>query len=516
MPTCPPEKQKTKNDIILHPSPFILHFGGGGTAVLFIISLLSHESAVLFGAFAALIHITDPECALNLKSELRNPKSILRRHPWLMFLALGGLYAILYQFLPISRAPQGGADAMGGLWVRLLYVLQSGSYPFAWFAHVFPNLRADGIALGSVALTLALVIWRLAASKSAWRPLVLGWGWWLVAALVIVAPLSTGYLLHGPRLLYLGSVGVSVGWGQLFVGNNQQSTVNSQRDVFQFGRLGLLAFVLAASLLFVRGRLADYERLAQPVRVMQEVVAARPSTQNILFVNLPQWLAPPRNTYAVGVEFVSMLGDYLFVEELAWENGAAAQTAVAVRLPDLLAQTDYGYAVHEQSPLSEVADLTEATAVIQTQFAEDGVTAVYRGSWQSGAGGEPADVLGPYQLLDGMAETCDGQTAVTFTWQIENPTTIPPTTSLFVQLFDDAGQLVAQADGPPLGLRADLLPSGPLWITDVRQMPGVHPQPVKLLVGAYDFVSGERLAGTDGGGRPLPDDAFILEFICEP
>ena len=43
-------------------------------------------------------------------------------------------------------------------------------------------------------------------------PLLLGWGWFGLAVLVIAIPLPTDYLLHGPRLLYLGSVGLAVVW----------------------------------------------------------------------------------------------------------------------------------------------------------------------------------------------------------------------------------------------------------------------------------------------------------------
>ncbi len=478
------------------------------TAVFFLLSLLSHESAVLFGAFAALVQFANP------KSKIQNPKS----HPWLIFLALGALYAISYQFLPISRAPQAGVDEMGGLWLRLLYLLQSGAYPFAWFAHLFPKLRADGVALIGVALTLALVIWRIRQTDG-WRPLLLGWGWWALAAGVIVIPLPTGYLLHGPRLLYLGSIGVAVGWGALLTVNSQQLTVNGQHIVARGGRLLLLVFILGTSGLFVRGRLADYERLTAPVMVMREVMAARPSAGGALFVNLPQWIAPPRNTYAVGVEFVAMLGDYLFVEELGWENGAPGQMVQAVVVPDLLRETSYGYALHDQTPLSELKAGKTETAVILTRYLDAGVTGEFVGTWQllPPDGRPPLWQLGPYRLEAGNAVLCDGQTAVTLAWQLEKPAAIPPTTSLFVQLFDDAGQLIAQADGPPLGLRADLLPAGPLQLTDVRQLPTGRSQPVSLWVGAYDFVSGERLPGVDGGGRSLPDNAALLEINqCQP
>jgi hypothetical protein len=88
---------------------------------------------------------------------------------------------------------------------------------------------------------------------------------------------------------------------------------------------------------------------------------------------------------------------------------------------------------------------------------------------------------------------------------------ISPTTSLFVQLLGKDGLLISQADGPPLMLRPDLvrLPQG--WrIVDVRELPAGGLEGGQILLGAYDFVSGERFPAVDGPGNALPENALAI------
>jgi hypothetical protein len=83
---------------------------------------------------------------------------------------------------------------------------------------------------------------------------------------------------------------------------------------------GGLTFILLSSFFFIRGRLLAYQRLTESVAEVQRVMVDRPADEGILLVNLPNWLAPARSQYPVGVELVSMLGGYLFVEELMAQN----------------------------------------------------------------------------------------------------------------------------------------------------------------------------------------------------
>ena len=189
------------------------------TGVLFVFMLLTHETAVLFGGFAALVQLNAQPEAINRWLALLRQKAwrSLLRLPWLWFLLAGLAYLIIYQFLPISRAPQ--VEAIGqNLWINGLYVLQVAVFPLAWFAHLLPGISGAAVTLVSGGLVVASSAW-LAWRRPAWRaPLLLAWGWWAAASLLIGVTLPTDYLLRGPRLLYLGGVGVALLWAQLLSG----------------------------------------------------------------------------------------------------------------------------------------------------------------------------------------------------------------------------------------------------------------------------------------------------------
>jgi hypothetical protein len=254
--------------------------------------------------------------------------------------------------------------------------------------------------------------------------------------------------------------------------------------------------------------------LTEPVAEVQRVMVDRPADEGILLVNLPNWLAPARSQYPVGVELVSMLGGYLFVEELMAQNLPADHPVQAVLVPDLLRPAPYNYGIHQQARGDVIfADWAPAGShIFITTYDEDGPRTSYRGRLVPAT--DQAQLLatfGPYELLAAQAQLCDPEVILAATWQAGDPSAIPPTASLFVQLLDQSGNLIAQADGPPLGLRADLLELAPGWrIEDLRRLPAGEGQAERLLIGVYDYATGQRLPATDVAGRQLADNALVL------
>ncbi len=90
---------------------------------------------------------------------------------------------------------------------------------------------------------------------------------------------------------------------------------------------------------------------------------------------------------------------------------------------------------------------------------------------------------------------------------------------IFVHLLDSDGDLVAQADGPPINddYPTSYWASGEL-IVDERTLhvgelePGVY----QLKVGMYLLETGERLSAVDAAGERLPNDAILLTEIDLP
>jgi hypothetical protein len=104
---------------------------------------------------------------------------------------------------------------------------------------------------------------------------------------------------------------------------------------------------------------------------------------------------------------------------------------------------------------------------------------------------------------------------VSLCWKSLAPTTIDYT--VFVHLYDERGELLATGDGPIMN---GAFPTR-LWLPG-DQVVDVHFIPVtddglsavgsyQVGVGLYELSSGQRLPAQQGG-RPLPNDAFLLDI----
>jgi hypothetical protein len=491
----------------------------GLTAGLFVLGLMSHESAILFGFFAALVQWNDKGQLPTIRN--RDFKEWLKRmigQPWFIFLFAGFVYFVGYQFLPLSRAPQA-AFADSSLWFKFLYLIQAAAFPLSWFASLLPPSAgiSNVVVLLAFSLAIGLTIWSNRNLENR-LPLLMGWSWWLLASIVVAVPLSASYLLHGPRLMYLGSVGLALLWPVLL------------EPIFQLPKAGRLLWVgaiLAIVLInwtFVRDRLDSYARLTDPVAVVENVITDQDSDQGILFVNLPNWLAPERNTYPIGVELVAMMGDYLFIEELINENLLTERPAQAIRFPDLLANQAYTYGIHEQSegPLLFTDWVPEGSHIFIVSYSDEGPKTRYAGQFiPRDLEHSPIATLGPYEIISSEAEYCEGRVTLTTILSLAEPDKalekIAPTTSLFVQALDSNGQLIGQADGPPLGLGYDYVKQSLGWQLEDRREFSISDAMVNtVLLGAYDYVTGERYLAQDVELMPLPDNAYsITPKECE-
>ena len=109
-----------------------------------------------------------------------------------------------------------------------------------------------------------------------------------------------------------------------------------------------------------------------------------------------------------------------------------------------------------------------------------------------------------------------GQTlTVTLVWRAEER--VETDYTVFLHLFDPQGNLVAQADGPPLN---GAYPTG--WWTPGEVVRDSHPFliPVDLPLGRYTLYAGlydpvtmVRLPATDAQGTPFPNDAIPLASL---
>ena len=444
----------------------------------FLLAILTHESAVLFGWLMLLLF---------LAYRPRNWKTM--RWP-LAFIVLGGAYLILYQFFPISRAPQTiGDSAVNG--AKVWYLLQAAAYPFTGFGHFFPRFSATLVISVGALLTVLMMG---GFGRKQLPALFFGWGWWGLAALLIALPLPTTYLLNGPRLLYLSSIGLAIAWSACWPQNRR----------WQGLILPFFAYLLATNLLFVADRLAQYRQLTSGLDLLRSQQSG-----GALLINLPQWIAPPRNSYPLGAEFVAQLGDYLFVEEWTEANGVVANPVRAIKLPELLNATPYGYGIHDQTAWQTIsADWSpQGSDLYLTRYLEDGIKMERFGRFIPQVDSATLVTIEPYTLHTASAEKCGQRLIITTSWS-EDSAELPTTTSMFAQAIDKQGALIGQVDRPMLGIAPIYLTVPTGWgMVDVRELKIEDSAELDhVLIGFYNYLDGKRYPTLPA----FPNDAYPL------
>jgi hypothetical protein len=287
--------------------------------------------------------------------------------------------------------------------------------------------------------------------------------------------------------------------------------------VWQNGRLIWCLLVAAICLTgswFVRRQVMALANLGSTVDLFTEVMTERPLDEGVLLVNPPAWRSPVHNTFPAGSEHVALMGEHLFIEELVWDNLRQMRPVLAFTVPSLLSDPGYPYGVHEQTAAALITtDWSPAGFhIFLHDYMPEGIRPHYAGFVY------PTDEMAPiiatfgdYTLRAASVELCQRQVSTQFTWQ--PPNNPAATTSMFVQLLDADGRLIAQSDGPPFTLPPDLLDLPSNWqLAEQRTiyLPEDAPQPTQLLLGIYDYVSGQRAAARDSQQTTLPDNALTL------
>jgi hypothetical protein len=102
--------------------------------------------------------------------------------------------------------------------------------------------------------------------------------------------------------------------------------------------------------------------------------------------------------------------------------------------------------------------------------------------------------------------------AITLDWQTDTP--IPKDYIIFVHALDASGAMLGQIDTAPYQNQYPTSAWRPTQvITDRRVLASIveHPEQIsRFAIGLYDPTSGERLPATDETGKPLADNALII------
>ena len=183
-----------------------------------------------------------------------------------------------------------------------------------------------------------------------------------------------------------------------------------------------------------------------------------------------------------------------------WDDGEAICRRLRLRLPLEATPGDYSLSVASGGSTIALGDVTVAEST--RQFALPPVET------------ESGMTYGDQIQLAGFDRAIDesGELAVTLVWQaLRQP---DDNYQVFVHLLDENGQIVAQSDAAPGdGYATGQWLAGEVVVdTHTLALPeSTDLSTMKLRVGLYEPLSGQRLTAVDRDGQQAPDDAAVLQ-----
>jgi hypothetical protein len=485
---------------------------GAASLLLAFLAPFAHENGVLIGPLLAALLICRSGFRQNAGRDVTH--IIIWTLPALTWLPIWWL------------APKGvggglGLSGLEAILQNVTYFGQGVAYPVSWLGGRLQALTGANDMLVARLLTLlamagAAAIQMLAGAN---RRSLMPWLWMAIALLPAALFLEFDYVINGPRLLMLVSVGAAWLWADVALqsvkwvrGAEGLSDRRRWAGLILIGVVGLL--VLAQNLVFIGRRMEMHQILGraydQAVSLVQEANAAG---QAAIFVNLPAWLAPEKATFSLGHEGVQFWPDYAPPDTLASVNLGQAASLLLSRYEAIRPEMPYFYGL-AGGPADWAAFTDSGGRVYVADYAPDVVQVRQVGDLDPPPG--PDQSLARFTSPDGTAQVIltmaqarqapDGL-EVTLGWQVEKPPTEQVTA--FVHVVNGDGQLVGQLDGDPVAGAFPLYrwPAG-LHLLEQRWTDEVMGEELIVLVGLYDRLTQERFVAAGPDGQSWADNAL--------
>lgn len=456
---------------------------------LFLLALLNHETAVLAGVFLAGV----------------DRLTAVRSRRWLPYLIAGAGYALLYPALPHGRPP-GTMWSPPDLAERLRFAFQALAFPLLaglnrWLGEGKANL-AFGISLIWLALR-----WTAIPRDFRRHTAAAGLLFFLVAILPSVVLLPAGYLLHGLRLLYLGSAGVTVFWAACL-----KAPPHAPFRLRALYRVALVTIIMLAGAISQR-QVDLYARALEPLRLVQRLPPSAP-VRRALLVNFPEWIAYNTRIFPLGSEGALVFGGHLLPGTLLIANSTQRPEVQLLRV-DLPFHRPHGYAFQPAGPLAGPVELLrglqEADLILFTVYREAGPQTEML--LKSEARLVPLRVAFSEGLILEEGLVCQRATTVRIylRWRRQGP--LSSSLSLAVHLLDPERRILAQADGPPWegAVPFEEIPFGESLL-EVRTLPlRMEVPPAAVRIGLYDWRNGQRVTiQKNPYALPTEDGTFLI------
>jgi hypothetical protein len=489
-----------------------------GVASLFFTFLapFAHENGVLVMPFVVLVDLTTPGLSRRWRQAART--GAIWTLPLLIYMPI---------WLSLPRLDDGGLfGSLEGMLQNSAYFLQGAFYPFnsigGWlhYSRGMDDMMAVALLSGLGFIIAVLIQLTHHATLRSLFP----WLWILLASLPAILFLVFDYVINGPRLLMVASVGVAWLWSDvilLFSRGGKQGSIERLTRAGIAGLFTLLLLVHNAN--FVNRRMIMHEILGDGFeQVIAATTKANEAEYEAIVINFPSWLALKEHAFALGHEGVLFWPDYVSPETLMTVNtgvlgdlnfvkvdgirpdlekyyygltGPNPDWPLLSAVPSQVFKTDYGRII---LPAGEGLDLVPVGTLGELRTEEHEYLAAFEGQ----------DKLSSFQLIDAQVIPENGAVRVDTLWHVADA---PANITLFVHVVDAAGNLIGQADGDPLG------GSFPLdqWqvqehVWDSRIIKLQDGVGSGIRVGLYDRLSGQRLQAIGADDAPYPDNYVPL------
>jgi hypothetical protein len=134
---------------------------------------------------------------------------------------------------------------------------------------------------------------------------LLSLAWWCVAIAPSVLLLSQNYVLSGPRLMYVASIGVAL----LYAGLTASLLSLTRSKVWEGIMLAFVLVVCAWCVPYVIERTDETARLTTSLKSIDQDLRASPSESKVLLIDLLGWVSTNNPAFLIGSEGVLFFQD---------------------------------------------------------------------------------------------------------------------------------------------------------------------------------------------------------------
>lgn len=480
--------------------------------VTLLLALFTHENGLLI-----------PILLVGVEWLERPPVGLLEgiKRPFLPYLGAAALYFLLWLVVPKNN--EQSVTSLEAIFSNQLPFLQTLIYPL--LPAISLSAAAIGLLIGLSLLTIGLmyVVAVMAKARRIWIFALL---WFALSSLPAILFLSSDYLYGSPRLHYLPAVGAALFWALPVLALLQISARTSWRRAFRAVVASIYTLlIILPPLSFIQCELDFYDEAGSIIYQLRDLAYEAPAGQDLLFVNVPFFFSSTAtqpqgcpNPYPWTPVGAVVIPPYAKIGDFIRFNGGPDKSARAVVVPAY----GPGWNSHgQETSLEQLRKEVIDTAV----FVYDLTTNDFfnlSSAWQieQPLASAPMATFGErIMLIDTAVSQTTGQDEihVTLRWQASAAQDSPLTA--FIHLYDHAGQLVAQHDGPPARnlvpftawQPGDVISDTHLLHLDTALSTGNY----SLVVGLYDPLTGQRL-NASAAEAFLQDNGYIFEKFAIP